>query len=193
MAPTTGVPPAAIRAPRPANFNPAINPPLTAVPSYALPPQNLPQAIPLYAMLPPLSEHCILSGWTCTYGRISTVGFPTYLGHLGLYMARTPGGAAPPALARPPDTSRAAAACFSCRPALLTSTTIPLRGNAPQFSVEFGVYWQHRKMHTVKWCYKHMHSIHHIYNKARATCAASSSSSSLRPPALPPPHRLRRR
>lgn len=73
----------------------------------------------MYALLPPLSEHCILKGWTRTYSSVATVGVPAYLGHLALYM----------------------------------------------LSVEFGVYWQHRKMHDVRWAYRSMHSIHHIYNK----------------------------
>ena len=32
-------------------------------------------------------------------------------------------------------------------------------------SVEFFVYWQHRLLHEIKWGYKHLHYIHHKYNK----------------------------
>jgi len=77
------------------------------------------KAIPLYTLLPPLSEHLILSGYTRTYGRISSVGVPAYLCHIAVYM----------------------------------------------LSVEFGVYWQHRKLHEVRWAYNWLHRIHHIYNK----------------------------
>ena len=31
--------------------------------------------------------------------------------------------------------------------------------------VEFGVYWQHRKLHEVRWAYQWLHRIHHVYNK----------------------------
>lgn len=31
---------------------------------------------------------------------------------------------------------------------------------------ELGIYWMHRKLHTVKWMYKYLHSTHHQYNKA---------------------------
>jgi lathosterol oxidase len=77
------------------------------------------KAIPLYTLLPPLSEHLILSGYTRCYGRIGSVGLPLYLCHVALYM----------------------------------------------LSVEFGVYWQHRKLHEVKWAYQALHRVHHIYNK----------------------------
>ena len=77
------------------------------------------KAIPLYTLLPPLSEHLILSGYTRCYGRISTVGFGAYVAHVALYM----------------------------------------------LSVEFGVYWQHRKLHEVRWAYQWLHRIHHVYNK----------------------------
>ena len=77
------------------------------------------KAIPLYTLLPPLSEHLILSGYTRAYGRISSVGLPLYLCHVALYM----------------------------------------------LSVEFGVYWMHRKLHEVKWAYSWLHRIHHVYNK----------------------------
>ena len=77
------------------------------------------KAIPLYTLLPPLSEHLILSGYTRAYGRISSVGLPLYLCHVALYM----------------------------------------------LSVEFGVYWQHRKLHEIKWAYSWLHRIHHVYNK----------------------------
>jgi lathosterol oxidase len=77
------------------------------------------KAIPLYTLLPPLSEHLILSGYTRCYGRLSSVGLPLYLCHVAVYM----------------------------------------------LCVEFGVYWQHRKLHEVKWAYQWLHRIHHIYNK----------------------------
>jgi len=32
-------------------------------------------------------------------------------------------------------------------------------------AVEFGVYWQHRKLHEVKWLYAWLHRTHHVYNK----------------------------
>lgn len=31
--------------------------------------------------------------------------------------------------------------------------------------VEFGIYWMHRELHDIKFLYKHLHAIHHIYNK----------------------------
>jgi len=31
--------------------------------------------------------------------------------------------------------------------------------------VEIGIYWMHRKLHTNKWLYKHIHLMHHKYNK----------------------------
>lgn len=31
--------------------------------------------------------------------------------------------------------------------------------------VEIGIYWMHRKLHTNKWLYKHVHMLHHKYNK----------------------------
>lgn len=31
--------------------------------------------------------------------------------------------------------------------------------------VEFGVYWMHRSLHEIKWGYKHLHAVHHVYNK----------------------------
>lgn len=31
---------------------------------------------------------------------------------------------------------------------------------------EMGIYWMHRKLHTVKFLYKYLHSTHHQYNKA---------------------------
>ena len=31
--------------------------------------------------------------------------------------------------------------------------------------VEFGIYWVHRKLHTVKFLYNHVHLMHHKYNK----------------------------
>ena len=65
-------------------------------------------AIPLYALLPPLSEHMILSGWTRCYGRIGTVGLPAYLGHFALYLARA--RAAPRAAAAAPPRIAADAA-----------------------------------------------------------------------------------
>jgi Delta7-sterol 5-desaturase len=70
-------------------------------------------------MLPPLSEHLILSGYTRVYGRLSSVSPLTYLAHVAVYMA----------------------------------------------CVEFGVYWQHRKLHEVRWAYQWLHRIHHVYNK----------------------------
>ena len=33
------------------------------------------------------------------------------------------------------------------------------------FCVEFGVYWMHRSLHEIKWGYKYLHSVHHVYNK----------------------------
>lgn len=32
--------------------------------------------------------------------------------------------------------------------------------------VEIGIYWMHRTLHTNKWLYKHVHLMHHNYNKA---------------------------
>jgi lathosterol oxidase len=32
--------------------------------------------------------------------------------------------------------------------------------------VEIGIYWMHRTLHTNKWLYKHVHMLHHKYNKA---------------------------
>mmetsp|Transcript_22303 Transcript_22303/g.49043 ORF Transcript_22303/g.49043 Transcript_22303/m.49043 type:complete len:354 (-) Transcript_22303:312-1373(-) len=32
-------------------------------------------------------------------------------------------------------------------------------------SVEFGVYWMHRKLHELRLGYKYLHSTHHVYNK----------------------------
>eukprot|EP00545_Synedropsis_sp_CCMP1620_P009534 CAMPEP_0119003328 /NCGR_PEP_ID=MMETSP1176-20130426/497_1 /TAXON_ID=265551 /ORGANISM="Synedropsis recta cf, Strain CCMP1620" /LENGTH=378 /DNA_ID=CAMNT_0006954919 /DNA_START=55 /DNA_END=1191 /DNA_ORIENTATION=+ len=32
--------------------------------------------------------------------------------------------------------------------------------------VEIGVYWMHRTLHTNKWLYKHVHMLHHKYNRA---------------------------
>ena len=31
--------------------------------------------------------------------------------------------------------------------------------------VEIGIYWMHRTLHTNKWMYKHIHMLHHAYNK----------------------------
>lgn len=31
--------------------------------------------------------------------------------------------------------------------------------------VEIGIYWMHRTLHTNKWMYKHIHMLHHTYNK----------------------------
>ena len=31
--------------------------------------------------------------------------------------------------------------------------------------VEIGIYWMHRTLHTNKWLYKHIHMLHHKYNK----------------------------
>ncbi len=31
--------------------------------------------------------------------------------------------------------------------------------------VEMGIYWVHRKLHTVKFLYNHVHLMHHKYNK----------------------------
>jgi Delta7-sterol 5-desaturase len=31
--------------------------------------------------------------------------------------------------------------------------------------VEIGIYWMHRTLHTNKWLYKHVHMLHHTYNK----------------------------
>lgn len=31
--------------------------------------------------------------------------------------------------------------------------------------VEIGIYWMHRTLHTNKWMYKHIHQLHHKYNK----------------------------
>ncbi len=31
--------------------------------------------------------------------------------------------------------------------------------------VEMGIYWVHRKLHTVKFLYNHIHLMHHKYNK----------------------------
>ena len=31
--------------------------------------------------------------------------------------------------------------------------------------VEFGIYWMHKWLHDIKLLYKHLHAIHHIYNK----------------------------
>ena len=31
--------------------------------------------------------------------------------------------------------------------------------------VEFGVYWMHRSLHEIKWGYRYLHSVHHVYNK----------------------------
>lgn len=31
--------------------------------------------------------------------------------------------------------------------------------------VEIGIYWMHRTLHTNKWLYKHVHMLHHKYNK----------------------------
>jgi Delta7-sterol 5-desaturase len=31
--------------------------------------------------------------------------------------------------------------------------------------VEIGIYWMHRTLHTNKWLYKHIHLLHHQYNK----------------------------
>ena len=77
------------------------------------------KAIPLYTLLPPLSEHLILSGWTKCYGRLAGVSPLLYCAQVALYM----------------------------------------------LSVEFGVYWQHRKLHEIKWLYTALHRIHHVYNK----------------------------
>lgn len=77
------------------------------------------EAIPVYTLLPPLSEMLIRKGYTLTYGRFDTVGLPLYLVYFVLYMG----------------------------------------------SVEFGVYWMHRKLHEVRLGYKFLHSTHHIYNK----------------------------
>ena len=76
-------------------------------------------SIPLYTLLPPLSEHLILSGRTRVYGRLSSVTPGAYVAHVALYM----------------------------------------------LAVEFGVYWQHRKLHEVKWAYSLLHRTHHVYNK----------------------------
>ena len=32
-------------------------------------------------------------------------------------------------------------------------------------AVEIGIYWMHRTLHTNKWLYKHVHMLHHKYNK----------------------------
>lgn len=34
-------------------------------------------------------------------------------------------------------------------------------------SVEFGVYWNHRLLHEIRWAYKYLHEPHHKYNKVR--------------------------
>ncbi|XP_010463676.1 PREDICTED: putative Delta(7)-sterol-C5(6)-desaturase 2 isoform X1 [Camelina sativa] len=31
--------------------------------------------------------------------------------------------------------------------------------------VEFGIYWVHKELHDIKFLYKHLHAIHHMYNK----------------------------
>lgn len=77
------------------------------------------QAMPLYTLLPVLTEHMITKGWTLCYARISTHGWPMYFVQFCLYMA----------------------------------------------SVEFGVYWMHRKLHELKLGYKYLHATHHQYNK----------------------------
>eukprot|EP00238_Polyblepharides_amylifera_P004746 CAMPEP_0196586820 /NCGR_PEP_ID=MMETSP1081-20130531/55700_1 /TAXON_ID=36882 /ORGANISM="Pyramimonas amylifera, Strain CCMP720" /LENGTH=325 /DNA_ID=CAMNT_0041908825 /DNA_START=106 /DNA_END=1083 /DNA_ORIENTATION=+ len=76
-------------------------------------------AIPLYTLLPPLSEWMIKQGWTLVYGRVASQGWGVYGVYFLLYMA----------------------------------------------SVEFGVYWMHRKLHELKLGYKFLHATHHIYNK----------------------------
>ena len=32
-------------------------------------------------------------------------------------------------------------------------------------SVEFGVYWNHRLLHEIKWAYQWLHRPHHVFNK----------------------------
>lgn len=77
-------------------------------------------SIPLYTLLPPLSDALILSGRTRVYGRLASAGSPlAWLAQTALYL----------------------------------------------LSVEFGVYWQHRKLHEVKWAYGLLHRTHHVYNK----------------------------
>lgn len=40
--------------------------------------------------------------------------------------------------------------------------------------VEIGIYWAHRTLHTNKWLYKHLHSIHHKYNSANTLTSWTS-------------------
>lgn len=43
-------------------------------------------ALPLYSMLPAVTEAICKRGWTLAYGSISHVGLPRYLAYLCLYM-----------------------------------------------------------------------------------------------------------
>ena len=40
--------------------------------------------------------------------------------------------------------------------------------------VEVAIYWMHRTLHTNKWLYKHLHSIHHKYNSAKTLTSWTS-------------------
>lgn len=43
-------------------------------------------SLPVYALLPTLTEEAAERGWTLTYGRVSDVGLPTYIALFVLYM-----------------------------------------------------------------------------------------------------------
>lgn len=43
-------------------------------------------------------------------------------------------------------------------------------------SVEFGVYWNHRLLHEIKWAYKLLHYDHHKYNKVCLQCTVLNHS-----------------
>uniref|UniRef100_A0A061QZY9 Lathosterol oxidase n=1 Tax=Tetraselmis sp. GSL018 TaxID=582737 RepID=A0A061QZY9_9CHLO len=75
-------------------------------------------ALPLYSMLPALSEWMVEQGWTKAYPRLGEYGLTIYALQFIVYIA----------------------------------------------GVELGVYWMHRSLHYGP-LYKHLHYIHHKYNK----------------------------
>lgn len=115
--------------------------------------------MPIYAMLPMLTEYCVEQGWTLAYSRVGDVGIGRYVSHAGrsavLPLLGQGGAAAAGRAEQQAAQVQASAAgpghqnqpCLSSCPYSLSTLQQVLYFALYMTSVEFFVYWQHRILH----------------------------------------------